>query len=229
MAAITWDAEGSRYYETGIDRGVLYVYDKETKSYKNGVAWNGLSSVSESPEGAESNPIYADNIKYLDLISNEDFKGTIEAYTYPDEMAECDGTAKLLGGMTIGQQSRAKFGLCYRTKVGTDIDSEAGYKLHFVYGCSAAPTQKQYQTVSDSPEAITFSWEISTTPITIGTIDGVEYKPTAIVVIDTTKLDESSKANVKALEDYIYGTAEGQAKFPTPSQIYNILKTGEAA
>ena len=228
MAAIVWDEEGTKRYETGIDHGVLYVYDakSETKGYKTGVAWNGLTSVSESPEGAESNPIYADNIKYLDLVSAEEFKATIEAYTYPDELGECDGTASLVAGMEIGQQKRSKFGLCYRTNVGNDVDSDAGYKLHFIYGCSAAPSQKGYQTKSDSPEAITFSWEVSTIPVPVK-IGEVEYKPTATVTVDSTKV--TNKEYLKALEDYCYGTASKPAKLPMPADIYKILSGEEVA
>ena len=184
--AIEWDKVGEHLYETGISRGVLYPID-DTKEgdnkYSDGVAWNGLTSVSESPEGAEVSAIYADNQKYLNLMSAEDFKGTIEAYTYPDEFAECDGSAKLLEGVNIGQQPRKIFGLCYRTEIGTDETSEKGYKLHLVYNCLASPSERSYETINDSPEAITFSWEFSTTPVNVA-----GHKPTAVVTIDTTKL-----------------------------------------
>lgn len=195
---IAWDEQGKHYYETGIDHGVLYPMTEG--AYEKGVAWNGLTSVSESPEGAEVSAIYADNIKYLNLMSAEDFKGTIEAYTYPDEFAECDGSANLSGiaGITIGQQTRKKFGVCYRTKVGNDEDADKGYKIHIVYNCLASPSERSYETVNDSPEAITFSWEFSTTPVTV-----TGHKPTANVIVDSTKLDDTKLA---LLEAALYGT-----------------------
>ena len=196
--AIAWDEQGKHFYETGIDHGVLYTM--ANGAYEKGVAWNGLTSVSESPEGAEVSAIYADNIKYLNLMSAEDFKGTIEAYTYPDEFAECDGSANLgdIAGITIGQQTRKKFGVCYRTKIGNDEDADLGYKIHIVYNCLASPSERSYETVNDSPEAITFSWEFSTTPVTV-----TGHKPTANVIIDSTKLDS---AKLKLLEAALYGT-----------------------
>lgn len=201
-----WDKAGAHFYETGISRGVLYPIDatKEgNNKYGDGVEWNGLTSVSESPEGAEVSAIYADNIKYLNLMSAEDFKGTIEAYTYPDEFAECDGSAELLEGVKIGQQPRKIFGLCYRTEIGNDETSEKGYKLHLIYNCLASPSERSYETINDSPEAITFSWEFSTTPVTVK-----GHKATAVVTIDSTKL---TPAKLTALENALYGTAEVKA------------------
>ena len=195
---LVWDKTGERLYETGVSRGVLYLPDVKG-AYSNGVAWNGLTAVNESPSGAEPTPLYADDIKYQNLISAEEYAATIEAYTYPDEFAECDGSAELAPGVMIGQQKRKPFGLCYRTKVGNDVEgTEYGYKLHLVYGAMAAPSDKSYSTVNDSPEAITFSWEVSTTPVEVS-----GYKPTASMTIDSTKVDE---AKLRALEDILYGT-----------------------
>lgn len=195
---IKWDEIGEHLYETGASKGVLFPINSQNNTYEKGVAWNGLTSVSESPEGAEVTSLYADNIKYLNLMSAEDFKGTIEAYTYPDEYAECDGSASLLEGINIGQQPRKKFGVCYRTEIGNDVTSELGYKLHLVYNCSASPSERSYETVNDSPEAITFSWEFSTTPVPV---EG--HKPTALVTIDSTKV---SKATLDLIEAALYGT-----------------------
>lgn len=193
MAKIIWDADGDRLYETGVRHGVLYVRN-DAGTYPTGVAWNGLTSVSESPEGAEVTALYADDMKYLNLISAEEFKATVEAYTYPDEFAECDGSASLVEGMTIGQQTRKTFGLCYRTVVGNDVlNNEYGYKIHLIYGCLAAPSEKSYETINDSPEAITFSWELSTTPVAVS-----GHKPTASVVIDSTKMDADDLAVIEA-------------------------------
>lgn len=201
-----WDKAGAHFYETGISRGVLYPINATKigdNKYGDGVEWNGLTSVSESPEGAEVSAIYADNIKYLNLMSAEDFKGTIEAYTYPDEFAECDGSAELLEGVKIGQQQRKIFGLCYRTEIGNDETSEKGYKLHLVYNCLASPSERSYETINDSPEAITFSWEFSTTPVTVK-----GHKATAVVTIDSTKL---TPAKLTALENALYGTPKVKA------------------
>ena len=182
MSKIVWDQTGERLYETGVKRGVLYVQDSGG-TYPKGVAWNGLTAVTESPSGAEATPLYADDIKYLNLISTEELGGTIEAYTYPDEFAECDGSASIATGVYIGQQSRKTFGMCYTTTVGNDVDSNAhGYKLHLIYGALASPSEKAYATINDSPEAITFSWEFSTTPVNV-----TGFKPTANIVIDSTK------------------------------------------
>lgn len=209
---IVWDKTGERFYETGVEKGVLYRFDNLTNAYTNGVAWNGLTAVNESPSGAESSPLYADNIKYLNLISAEEFGGTIEAYTYPDEFAECDGSAELAPGVIIGQQSRKIFGLSYVTKVGNDSDGQDhGYKIHLVYGCQASPSEKGYSTINDSPEAITFSWEFTTTPVNV-----TGFKPTSVITIDSRTTDAEK---LKALEDILYGTdagAEGTPAATTP-------------
>ena len=202
MSLIKWDAVGAHYYENGVDHGVLYALNATTSSgttWKNGVAWNGLVSVTESPDGAEPTAIYADNIKYLNLLSVEEFKATIEAYTYPDEFAECDGSAELVAesGVYVGQQDRKPFCLCYRTKIGNDLSPDAGFKLHLIYNALAAPTERAYETINDSPEAITFSWEVSTTPVEV---EG--FKPTAHIVIDSTKVPT---AKMKKIMDALYG------------------------
>lgn len=214
MPKLVWDDTGKHLFETGVQKGVLYPQDKG--AYPKGVVWNGLSSVTESPSGAESNPIYADDIKYLNLVSAEEFGATIEAYTYPDEFAKCDGSAEISPGILIGQQERQKFGLCYRTVLGNDTEGNAyGYKLHIIYNATASPSEKQYQTINDSPEAITFSWELSTTPTNV---DG--NKPTASLVIDSTKVDEEK---LKKLEDKLYGTESAEASLPTPNEIIALL------
>lgn len=220
MPMLTWDQTGERTYETGVDHGVLYVYDTDQNKYGDGVAWNGLTAVTESPSGAESNPQYADNIKYLDLISTEEFGATIEAFTYPDEFMECDGSAELATGAVIGQQSRKMFGFSYRTILGNDVENnDHGYKLHIVYGCRAAPSEKGYTTVSDSPEAITFSWEITTTPVNV-----TGFKPTACITIDSTK---ATSTGLAALEAALYGDAEeGVARLPLPDEVKTLLATG---
>lgn len=215
MAMLVWDKTGEHFYETGIDRGVLYV--QESGAYPTGVAWNGLISVSESPSGAEANAVYADNIKYLSLMSAEEFGATIEAYTYPDEFMECDGSATLVTGVTVGQQSRKTFGMCYRTKLGNDVDlDEHGYKIHIIYGATASPSEKGYQTISDSPEAITFSWEVSTVPVNV-----TGMKPTASLVIDSTKADA---AKLQALEKILYGGDDGDGpRLPLPDEIKTLM------
>lgn len=198
MGRLVWDKVGERFYETGTDRGVLYVQDDGT--YGTGVAWNGLTAVSENPSGAEASALYADNIKYLNLISNEEFGMTIEAYTYPDAFAECDGSYQIAAGVMAGQQKRKQFGFTYRTKIGNDTDGDdKGYKIHIVYNCQAAPTDRSYATVNDSPEAMSFSWEVTTTPVEIG--DG--YRPTAHLEIDSTKVTDETK--LAALEAKLYG------------------------
>lgn len=215
MAIIEWDATGQRYYETGVRKGVLYPLSS-TGEYKPGVAWNGLTSVSETPSGAESNPLYADDIKYLDLRSAEEFGGTIEAYTYPDEFAVLDGSVSPIAGVAIGQQARGVFGLCYRTVMGNDTELDShGYKLHLVYGCTASPSEKQYQTINDSPEAITFSWEFSTTPVNVGS-----WKPTALITIDSTKVSSTALAS---LESKLYGTASDDPYLPLPDEVLTTL------
>ena len=217
MSKIVWDAVGEHTFETGVRNGVLYLKDAEG-AYSNGVAWNGLTSVSESPEGAEPTDLYADDIKYLTLMSAENFKATIEAYTYPVEFEECDGSATIAKGVVIGQQSRKPFGLCYRTAIGNDTDgNEHGYKLHIVYGCQASPSEKQYSTINDSPEAITFSWEVSTTPVNV-----TGKKPTATLIIDSTKTD---KAKLTALEAILYGSEQTEPRLPLPDEIATLMTT----
>lgn len=216
MTALAWDQTGQRFYETGVDHGVLYLPDV-AGNYETGYAWNGLVNVTESPSGAESNPQYADNIKYLDLYSAEEFGGTIEAFTYPDEFAECDGTAQPQPGVTVGQQTRKTFGLSYRTKVGNDLNPDLGYKIHLVYGAKAAPSEKAYATINDSPEAVTFSWEVTTSPIDAG--NGL--KPTSTIVIDSTKADATALA---ALEDMLYGTVGTDPQLPLPSVVLGLFE-----
>lgn len=223
MSKLVWDQNGERLYETGVKQGVLYVQGTGG-TYPKGVAWNGLTTVTESPSGAEATPLYADDIKYLNLISTEEFGATIEAYTYPDEFAECDGSASIATGVYIGQQARKTFGLCYKTTLGNDVDNnDYGYKLHLIYGAMAAPSEKGYATINDSPEAITFSWEVTTTPVNV---DG--FKATASVTIDSTKVDA---AKLKALEDILYGkdpTTENGAdgtdpRLPLPDEVARIM------
>ena len=217
MAKIEWDKTGERLYETGVKNGVLYV--QEAGEYPKGVAWNGLTAVTESPSGAEATPLYADDIKYLNLLSAEEFGATIEAYTYPDEFAECDGSASLADGVMIGQQARKTFGLCYRTAIGNDIDgNDHGYKLHIIYGALAAPTEKAYATINDSPEAITFSWEVTTTPVNV-----TGAKPTASITIDSTK---ATPEKLAALEKILYGDTEVEARLPLPDEIKQIFTAG---
>lgn len=222
---LVWDQEGKRTYETGTRNGVLYVKNSDG-TYPKGIAWNGLTGVTESPTGAESTPLYADDIKYLNLRSAEEFGGTIEAYTYPDEFMECDGTASLAPGVYVGQQSRKSFGFSYRTVIGNDTDGEAhGYKLHLVYGADASPSERSYGTVNDSPEAITFSWQFSTTPVNV-----TGAKPTALLTIDSTKVDKDKLAT---LEDILYGkngTGESDtgsdARLPLPDEVAQIFAEG---
>jgi len=215
-APLEWDKVGERLYETGVDHGVLWVWDPELNNgaggYADGVAWNGLTSVSEKPSGAEPTALYADNIKYLNLISNEEFAATIEAYTYPDEFKACNGEAELQDGISIGQQKRRMFAFSYQTKIGNDTDqADHGKKIHIVYGCMAAPTEMTYNTVNDSPEANTMSWEISTTPIEVA-----GYRPTAIVTIDSTKV---TSAGWTKLESKLYGSDQNNSTLLTPLQI----------
>ena len=218
MSKIVWDQTGERLYETGVKRGVLYVQDSGG-TYPKGVAWNGLTAVTESPSGAEATPLYADDIKYLNLISTEELGGTIEAYTYPDEFAECDGSASIATGVYIGQQSRKTFGMCYTTTVGNDVDSNAhGYKLHLIYGALASPSEKAYSTINDSPEAITFSWEFSTTPVNV-----TGFKPTANIVIDSTKATPEKMA---AVEKILYGDTEVEPRLPLPNEVAQVMGEG---
>ena len=221
MSKLVWDQVSEHLYETGVDHGVLYTLD-ENKAYKNAHAWNGLTGITESPSGADETKLWADNIKYLSLRAAEEFGGTIEAYTYPDEFAECDGSASIATGVFIGQQSRKVFGLSYRTILGNDTEmNDHGYKLHLIYGCTCNPTERAYATVNDSPEAITFSWEFSTTPV-----DVTGHKPTACVTIDSTKVEHEALAR---LENHLYGTdPEGQATgtsgwLPLPDDVVKIL------
>ena len=217
MAKIEWDKTGERLYETGVKNGVLYVQVDGT--YPKGVAWNGLTAVTESPSGAEATPLYADDIKYLNLLSTEEFGATIEAYTYPDEFAECDGSASLATGVMIGQQPRKAFGLCYRTTIGNDTDgNDHGYKLHIIYGALAAPSEKAYATINDSPEAITFSWEVTTTPVNV-----TGAKPTASITIDSTK---ATPEKLAALEDILYGKngePGNEPRLPLPDEIKTLM------
>lgn len=215
MPRLEWDKVGERLYETGVDQGVLYVQD-ETGAYPEGVAWSGLRSVSESPSGAEPSPLYADNIKYLNLLSTEEFAATIGAYYSPEEFDACDGTATLAKGVTIGQQKRKTFGLCYRTKIGNDIDGdEHGYKIKIIYGALAKPSQKEYQSVNNDPSAIELSWEVSTTPVKV-----TGMKPTATLEIDSTKIDAEK---LKTLEDVLYGNGENTARLPLPDEIKTLV------
>lgn len=217
MPKLIWDATGERVYETGVRNGVLYPMVEG--AYPKGVVWNGLTAVTESPSGAESTPLYADDIKYLNLISAEEFGATVEAYTYPEEFAECDGSATLVKGVTIGQQPRKTFGMSYRTVIGNDVNNEShGYKLHLIYGAVATPSEKAYSTINDSPEAITFSWELTTTPVNV-----TGFKPTACLTIDSTKVD---KEKLTALEDILYGTQEAEARLPLPDEIATLMKQG---
>lgn len=218
MARLTWDNTGERLYETGVDHGVLYIPDGNG-DYSDGVAWNGLTTVTESPSGAEATALYADNIKYLDLRSAEEFGATIEAFTYPDEFAQFDGVASPSAGVLVGQQSRSTFGFCYRTNVGNDVEgSDYGYKLHLIYGATAAPSEKAYATINDSPEAITFSWEVATTPVNAGG----SLKPTAQLIIDSTKVDAGDLAT---LEDLLYGES-GDPQMPSPADVIALFGAG---
>lgn len=228
MSKIVWDQTGERFFETGVDRGVLYPINNEGK-YTPGVAWNGLTAVTESPSGAEPTDLYADNIKYLTMRSAETFGATIEAYTYPDEFGQCDGSAEIATGVIIGQQARKTFGLCYRTLLGNDVDGQDhGYKLHLIYGATASPSEKGYATVNDSPEAITFSWEVSTTPVNVN-----GFKPTACITIDSTKANPTDLAS---LEEILYGKdagAEGtpaavDPRLPLPDEVAEIMSTTDA-
>lgn len=216
MAKLVWNEAGKRLYETGVDRGVLYV-SNGSGGYNKGVVWNGLVSVNESPSGAEATPLYAGNVKYVELMSNEEFGASIEAYTYPEEFEQCDGSAELAEGVTIGQQPRKSFGLCYRTKIGNDTaGDDHGYKIHLIYGAKAAPTEKSYTTINDSPEAITFSWEITTTPIEVA-----GHKPTATLTIDSTKVTPTA---LTAIETKLYGDTATEATLPTPAEILALIE-----
>lgn len=220
MSKLKWDQIGERLYETGVDKVVLFPMES-TGQYGAGVAWNGISAVNESPSGAEPTALYANNGKYINLISNEDFAATIEAFMYPDEFEECDGSKEIAPGVVIGQQKRKVFGLSYRTLLGNDVDgNDHGYKIHIVYGCLAAPSENNHSTVNDSPEAGTMSWSVSTTPVEVA-----DAKPTATVTIDSTKAD---KAKLKKLEDMLYGTDEAESKLPLPAEIITLMKDAVA-
>lgn len=216
MAKLVWDQTGQKTYETGVKNGVLYVQSSEGL-YPAGVAWNGLTAVTESPSGAEQTALWADDSKYLSLTSAEEFGATIEAYTYPDEFAQCDGSAELAEGVFIGQQSRKSFGLAYKTTLGNDVkQNEYGYKLHLIYGALAAPSERAYATINDSPEAITLSWELSTTPVAVA-----GHKPTACITIDSTKADPTKLA---ALEAILFGSEETEARLPLPDEVAELMK-----
>ena len=216
MSRLVWDQTGERQYETGVKNGVLYI--PTAGVYNKGVAWNGLTAFTESPSGAEATPLYADDTKYLNLMSTEEYGCTIEAYTYPDEFAQCDGSAEIATGVNIGQQARKTFGLSVKTTLGNDTEgNDFGYKLHIVYGALASPSEKGYATINDSPEAITFSWEVTTTPVSVA-----GFKPTASITIDSTKAD---KTKLKALEDILYGGTETEPRLPLPDEIATLMKT----
>ena len=233
MSKIVWDSTGQKRFETGDDHGVLYLLDG-TGAYSTGVAWNGLTAVTESPSGADVTDLWADNIKYASLRAAETYGGTIEAYTYPDEFAECDGSASIGTGATIGQQTRKKFGFSFRTRVGNDIDPEVGYKLHLVYGCSASPSDRSYQTVNESPDAITFSWEFTTDPVNVTgkfnnvtwATEGETFSPTSCVILDSTKVPTAKMAAIEAI---LYGTdgvgtsTGTAARLPLPDEVASIL------
>lgn len=217
MAVITWDETGKRFYETGVDHGVLYPIS-ETGKYTPGVAWNGLTALTETPEGAEIEDLYADNIKYLSLLSAETFGGTIEAYTYPDEFMECDGSKELSAGVVAYQQTRKTFGLCYRTVLGNDVDgNDKGYKLHLIYGCKASVSERAYSTINDSSEAITFSWEFKSTPVTVSKAG---FKPTSCIIIDSTKV---AKDKMTLLENKLYGDVSTEPELPLPDEVLSII------
>lgn len=219
MSKLEWDKTGERFYETGVDHCALYVME-EDGTYGNGVAWNGVTSISENPSGAEANALYADNIKYLNLVSAEDYGATIEAYSSPEEFDACDGSASPVAGLKIGQQIRKKFGLVFRSRIGNDVEGdELGYKLHIVYNCLAAPSERSYETVNDSPEAMTLSWELSTTPVNV-----TGYKPTAHLEIDSRKFTSANKAKLEALEKKLFGDNATEPTLPTPDEVITTLK-----
>lgn len=223
MPRLEWDKVGERRYETGVDRGVLYVQDPSDGSYGAGAVWNGLTAVNQNPTGGEASPQYADNIKYLNLVSAEEFEATIEAFTYPKAFMACDGTATVADGVYLGQQNRRAFGFSYRTLIGNDIaGTDYGYKIHIVWGALASPSEKSASTVNDSPEASNFSWSVTTTPVEIGTVGDVNYRPSAYMSFDSTEVDP---VDLKALEDLLYGDADGTAELPTPAEVMAIFTT----
>lgn len=215
MAAITWDETGKRYWETGVDHVVLYPYNSTSSKYTPGVAWNGVTSITDSPSGADETALYADNIKYGSMRAAEDYGGTIEAYTFPDEWNDCDGRSQVAKGAFAGQQSRKMFGLSYRTKIGNDVSDDAGYKLHLVYGATASPSEMSHETINDSPDATTMSWEYTTNPVAV-----TGFKPTAHLVIDSRKADSSK---LKQLEDKLYGGSSAAAELPLPAEVITTL------
>lgn len=216
MSKLEWDTTGERFYETGVDRGILFPFKKG--KYQPGVAWSGITAVNENPSGAEDNALYADNIKYLNIKSVEEFAGGIECYTYPDEWAACDGSAELAPGVSISQQKREMFGLSYRTKIGNDEDDDLGYKIHLVYGCSASVSQKDHQTVNENPEAMTFNYEFTTTPVKV---EG--FRPTAHLTVDTTKVDKTA---LEAFEKKLYGSEDGESTLLMPDEVAKIFAQG---
>lgn len=225
MSKLEWDKTGEHLFETGVDKGVLYILNPnptdESKPYDSAYAWNGLTAVNEAPSGAEATALYADNTKYLNLTSAEEFGMTIEAYTYPPQFEQCDGSATLIKGVTLGQQTRRTFGMSYRTNIGNDVDgNNHGYKIHIVYGCQAAPSSRDYSTINDSPEAITFSWEINTTPVPVG-VAGADYKNVSSLTIDSTAL---TAPQLKAVEDALYGTDSAAAYLPLPAQLKTLIE-----
>lgn len=229
MARLTWDGTGEKFFETGTKYGVLYVQNDDG-TYANGVEWNGLTGFTENPTGAESNKLYADNDLYADLRSAEELEGSLTAYTYPDEFAECDGSAEPVTGVYIGQQKRKKFAFCYRTEVGNDVSDAIGYKIHIIYGATASPSEKSYTTINDSPEAVEFSWDITTTPIKVSKYGGQEFKNTASIVIDSRKFATTAlAAKLEDLEDILYGTdgasgsAGTEARLPLPDEVLSTL------
>lgn len=216
MARLVFDEVGSRFFETGVKNGVLFVQGVDGE-YENGVVWNGLTAVTESPSGAEATPLYADDMKYVVLYSTEEFGATVEAYTYPEEFEQCDGSAALMDGITIGQQPRKSFGLVYKTVIGNDVQGQdLGYKIHIIYGAKAAPSEKAFATINDSPEAVTFSWELSTVPVPV-----TGHRPTATVVVDSTKVDAEKLA---LLEDKLFGSETEESTLPLPDEIAELLK-----
>ena len=218
MAVIKWDSTGERFFEMGVKKGVLYPIDSEGK-YTKGVAWNGLTSVAETPDGAEATDLYADDIKYASFRSAEKFGGTVEAYMFPDEWYECDGSAELAPGVYLGQQTRKKFGMSYVTQIGNDVQGDGfGYKLHLVYGATASPSERTYESINDSPDAITFSWDFETTPV-----DVAGHKPTSLITINSLKADP---AKLKALETILYGAESQEPRLPMPDEVYTLMKSG---
>ena len=220
MSKLQWDQQGEKKYENGVSKGVLYKKNSDTPAKWVGVAWNGLTAVTESPEGADKTDFYADNIKYGSMRAAETFGGTIEAYTYPNEFAGCNGEKQLVPGVTVGQQARESFGLCYRTEQGNDESTEYGYKLHLVYNCTCSPSERAYETINDSPDAMTLSWEFDSTPVSVTG----DFKDTSLIVIDSTMFtDTTKKAKLTALEDALYGTENADPYLPTPDQVRTLL------